>query len=274
MVGFIIQLTSKLKASPAVVYFHSLSSHVESKIEITGSSSSSNRLSNSHFATVTFHKWKATIHSSSIKKLFPARLFISLFKLFFFFFLCLSFCPIFSLCSFFFPLLFLSSSLLRSLPLFSVLSLFSIARKKEITWVEHGVVWIDGEAPIWAWVCSAWFGLTERRRSGLGCARRGLGWRSRRRSGCGFARCGLGLTERRRSGCRLSRSRCGAGAVVWTFLAHWWVELTVPINIHFDDVCFLRQSSLEFVDGFVPIFTPVWFLRWSTNHFCFGSIFP
>jgi hypothetical protein len=33
------------------------------------------------------------------------------------------------------------------------------------------------------------------------------------------------------------------------------VELTVPINIHFNDVCFLRQSSLEFADGFVPIFT-------------------
>jgi hypothetical protein len=54
----------------------------------------------------------------------------------FFFFLCLSFCPIFSLSSIFFFLC--SPSLLRSLPL------FSIARKKEIAWVEHGVAWVDG----------------------------------------------------------------------------------------------------------------------------------
>ena len=61
-----------------------------------------------------------------------------------------------------------SPSLLRSLPLFSVLSLFSIARKKEIAWVEHSVAWgwrrgadlglgVLGVA--WVWFCK--FGFAD-----------------------------------------------------------------------------------------------------------------
>jgi hypothetical protein len=70
---------------------------------------------------------------------------------------------------FFFPLSFILPDIFSlfnffpsALPLFSVLSLcspFSIARKKEITWVEHGMAWVDEEAPIWVWVkpISTWW---------------------------------------------------------------------------------------------------------------------
>ena len=44
-------------------------------------------------------------------------------------------------------------------PLLSLCSPFSIAKKKEIAWVEHGVAWVDGEVPIWVWVkpISTWW---------------------------------------------------------------------------------------------------------------------
>ena len=111
-----------IRASPAVLgtalYFHTW----RVKIQIYGS--------------ISFHP---TLQIDKILRFvyyfLPA--YLSLFFSFLFF-LCLSFCPIFSLFNFFFLC---SPSLLRSLTLFSVLSLFSIARKKEITWVEHGVAW-------------------------------------------------------------------------------------------------------------------------------------
>ena len=97
--------------------------------------------------------------------------FTRLFKLFFFFFLCLSFCPIFSLSSIFF----FSSAL----PFFSVLSLFSIARKKEIAWVEHGVAW-------------GW-----QRGANLGLGVLGVAWVDGLRTdlGVGLLNVGLGVTH-------------------------------------------------------------------------------
>ena len=82
------------RASTVVVYFYSSSPHVESKIEKQCSSSPSNSSLHSHFATVAFHLWKATITLQKIKKLFPT----SVFKFFFFF------ARFFSLSSFSFPL--------------------------------------------------------------------------------------------------------------------------------------------------------------------------
>ena len=97
---------------------------------------------------------------------------------FFFFFFILP--DIFSIFKFFFFLC--SPSLLRSLPLFSVLSLFSIARKKEIAWVEHGVV-VSFARRGFARVIFFFIGCFGF--SGCGFARRGLGFACRSRPECG-----------------------------------------------------------------------------------------
>ena len=92
-----------------------------------------------YYSNFSFVKSYCTLFSQ------VSLLFLTAYLSLFFFFLSLSFARFFSLSSIFFLC---SPSLLRSLPLFSILSLFSIARKKEITWVEHGVAWVDREAPI------------------------------------------------------------------------------------------------------------------------------
>ena len=82
---------------------------------------------------------------------------------FFFFFLCLSFCLIFSLSSIFFPLLSLSSP-------FSSSVLHSKKERNSLDRTWRGLGW-------WSWC-----------RSGCGFARCGLGLTEMRRFGCGLSR--------------------------------------------------------------------------------------
>ena len=77
-------MESKFRASPAVVYFHSSSLDVKSKIEKQYSSSPSNFSSYSHFATLASHV-KTAVTLQKIKKLFPTRVFTRLFIIIIFF---------------------------------------------------------------------------------------------------------------------------------------------------------------------------------------------
>ena len=93
---FVLLYINPIRASPSVLYLHSLSPYVKSKMEKQCSSSFSNYSSNSHFATVTFSQMKnyCTLFTG-LKNCFPPA-----YLSFFFFF---SFCTIFSLSPFSFP---------------------------------------------------------------------------------------------------------------------------------------------------------------------------